>query len=168
MKMKKYMWIFLAALMVCGGCFFPRGKALNMVNYQPELPENGAPVFTLRSGAVSNISGAGKEFLLRGSDSTVKVVPEMRWLNAPEAMLKSAMLMKFAGNEQTPAVSAQIVRFEFTPDFRTLEAVIIFSVRSEQNIVCIESVPVMDKNYGKAAAELFCRVINKVTASVKK
>ena len=117
---------------------------------------------------VSNISGAGKEFLLRGSDSTIKVVPEMRWLNAPEAMLKSAMLMKFAGNEQTPAVSAQIVRFEFTPDFRSLEAVIIFSVRSEKNIVCIESVPVKDKNYGKAAAELFCRVINKVTASVKK
>ena len=168
MKMKKYMCILPVALMVCGGCFFPRGKALNTVNYLPELPGKGTPVFTLRSGAVSNISGAGREFLLRGSDSTVKVVPEMRWLNAPEAMLKSAMLMKFAGNEQTPAVSAQIVRFEFTPDFRTLEAVIVFSIRSGKNIVCVESVPVMDKNYGKAAAELFCRAVTKVTASVKK
>ena len=167
--MKKYMWILPVALMVCSGCFFSRGKAMNAVNYLPELAEKGTPVFTLRSGAVSNISGAGREFLLRGSDSTVKIVPEMRWLNAPEAMLKSAMLMKFAGNEQTPAVSAQIVRFEFTPDFRSLEAVIVFSVRSEKNIVCAESVPVRDKDYGKAAAELFCRVINKViTAAVKK
>lgn len=167
--MKKYMWFLPVALMVCSGCFFSRGKAMNAVNYLPELAEKGTPVFTLRSGAVSNISGAGREFLLRGSDSTVKIVPEMRWLNAPEAMLKSAMLMKFAGNEQTPAVSAQIVRFEFTPDFRSLEAVIVFSVRSEKNIVCVESVPVRDKDYGKAAAELFCRVINKVTtAAVKK
>ena len=64
--MKKYMWLMPVVLILCGGCFFPRGKAVNAVNYQPELPENGSPVFTLRSGAVSNISGAGKEFLLRG------------------------------------------------------------------------------------------------------
>ena len=168
MKMNRFMYLAIVAAVLCGGCFFPRGVPAKSVNYLPGLPEKCEPVLSLRPGAVSNISGAGKEFLLRGEADTVKVVPEMRWLNSPESMLKSVMLMNFAGDHRAPAVSAQIVRFEFTPDFRELEAVIIFSIKSEKNIVCMETVPVKDKNYGEAASQLFKRAINKVSTAVKK
>ena len=120
--MKKYILPAVIVLLLGSGCFFSRGSALKVVHYQPELSLGNKPVCSLRTGAVSNISGAGREFVKRDSGSAVKIVPEKRWLNSPEVMLKSAMLMNFTGGSDADAVSAQIIRFEFSSDFKMLDA----------------------------------------------
>lgn len=166
--MKKYILPAVTVLLLSGGCFFSRGSALKVAHYQPELPVSGTPVCSLRTGAVSNISGAGREFVVRDSGSAVKIVPGKRWFNSPEVMLKSAMLMNFSGGGDADAVSAQIIRFEFSPGFKTLDAVIVFTLKSGRSVICRESEPVENENYGDAVSKILLRSINQVIKAVKK
>ena len=159
--------IFTAAVLLCGGCFFSRGTALKVARYQAEFSSTSQPDPRFRVGAVSNISGAGKEFLVSGKNSEVRTLAGRCWLNSPEVMLKSALLLNFPGGRDAAALSAQIVRFDFDAELKNLEAVIIFSVRSDRNIVCVEKVAVENENYGKAAAQVFENAIQKFVKTVK-
>ena len=166
--MKKYILPAVIVLLLGSGCFFSHGSALKVVHYQPELSLGNKPVCSLRTGAVSNISGAGREFVKRDSGSAVKIVPEKRWLNSPEVMLKSAMLMNFTGGSDADAVSAQIIRFEFSSDFKMLDAVIVFTLKSGRSVICRESEIVENENYGDAVSKILSRSINQVVKAVKK
>lgn len=158
--------IFTAAVLLCGGCFFSRGTALKVARYQAEFCSS-RPDFRFRVGAVSNISGSGKEFLVSGKNSEVRTLSGRCWLNSPEVMLKSALLLNFPGGRDAAVISAQIIRFDFDAELKNLEAVIIFSVSSGRNVVCMEKVAVENENYGKAAAQVFENAIQKFVETVK-
>ena len=166
--MKKYMLPAVMFLLLGSGCLFSRGSALKVDHYLPELPGENGQITTLRTGAVSNISGVGREFAVRDGSSAIRVISGKRWFNAPEVMLKSAMLMSFTGGNDADAVSAQIVRFEFTPELKTIETVIVFTLKSGRTIICRESEPVKDENYGDAVSKILVRSINQVVKAVKK
>ena len=166
--MKKYILPAVTVLLLGSGCFFSRGSVLKVDHYQPELSAGGSQVCSLRTGAVSNISGAGREFVVRESGSAVKIVPGKRWFNSPEVMLKSAMLMNFTGGSNADAVSAQIIRFEFSPGFKSLDVVIVFTLKSGRSLICRESEPVKKANYGDAVSKILVRSINQVVKAVKK
>lgn len=166
--MKKYMVLAVVAALLGGGCIFPQsGTPQKIVNYLPELSGNGE-TFNLRTGAVTNVSGAGREFLRRSAGSVVQAIPGTRWLNSPDVMLKSAMLTAYNGGSNAISVSAQILRFEFSADLKRLDAVIVFSAASGKTVVCAESEPVGDEDYGKALSRLFNRVIAKAAKEVAK
>ena len=160
--------IVMTAALLSGGCFFSSGTTLKVSHYQAGLKGDVKAFSRLRVGVVSNISGAGKEFLVRLGGSQVKTLSGKRWLNSPEVMLKSAMLMNFDGGSDAETVSAQILRFEFDPGLENLEAVIVFTLRTGESIVCMEKVDVKDENYGDAAAAIFENAVLKVVNKVKK
>ena len=161
--MKKY--LISAAVTVAvllSGCIFS-GTPIKFEQFTSDLPASGV-LPECRIGAVSNISGAGREFLVRETGSLVKVDRTLRWLNDPAVMLRTALSVVCTGNNV--ALSAQMVRFEFSAGLKTLEGVVIFTLKKadiQKTVVCRESVSAVDGDYGRAAAELFERCIKKVS-----
>ena len=160
----KKCWMISAAVsaVLWAGCIFS-GTPLKFEQFTAELPESSAQL-DYKIGAVSNISGAGREFLVREPDSAVKTDRSRRWLNEPGVMLRSALSVASGGTQGY--LSAQIVRFEFSNQLKSLDGVIVFTLKKaekQQTVVCRESVPVEQGNYGGAAAELFERCIKKVS-----
>lgn len=162
--MKKY-FICCTAVVVTAllsGCLFS-GKPLKFEQFTADLPVN-CTLPDCRIGAVSNISGAGREFLVRENGSQVKTDRTLRWLNDPAVMLRTALSVVCTGNKVT--LSAQLVRFEFSAEMKTLEGAVIFTLKKadiQKSFVCCESVPVVNDDYGRAAAEFFERCIKKVS-----
>ena len=160
--MKSIPMIFIAvSTMLFSGCIFS-GKPISFVQYTADLPSGINLPY--RVGAVSNLSGAGRDFLVQGNGSQVKVDRSRRFLNEPEQMLRSALSVVCTG--ENGMVSAQIVKFEFSPKLERLNGVIVFSIRVngiEKNTVCRESVKIPDNDCGKAAAILFERCIKQIS-----
>ena len=162
--MNKYLMYCAAAVtaVLFSGCIFS-GTPLKFEQFTSDLPGSAA-LTRFRIGAVSNISGAGREFLVREKGSLVKVERKLRWLNDPAVMLRTALSVVCTGNDIT--LSAQMVRFEFSAELETLEGVVIFTLKKadiQKTVVCRESVPVANGDYGRAAAEFFERCIKKVS-----
>ncbi|MBO5822629.1 MAG: hypothetical protein J6R86_06420 [Lentisphaeria bacterium] len=162
--MKKYFVCCMIAAMAAllSGCIFS-GSPLKFEQFTADLPASAA-LTDCRVGAVSNISGAGRDFLVRENGSMVKVDRTLRWLNDPAVMLRTALSVVCSGNKVT--LSAQLVRFEFSAGLKTLEGAVIFTLKKadiQKTVVCRESIPVVNGDYGRAAAELFERCIKKVS-----
>ena len=150
-----------AAAMIFSGCIFS-GKPVKFEQYTAGLP--GSINLPYQVGAVSNLSGAGREFLVQISGSQVAADRSRRFLNEPEQMLRSALSVVCTGEKGM--ISAQIVNFEFSPGLKELKGVIVFSVKTNsrnRSIVCRETVKVQNNDYGKAAAELFERCIKQIS-----
>ena len=159
--MKNMLILLTAALAVLfSGCIFS-GKPVRFEQYTVDLPGGSLPY---RTGAVSNLSGAGREFLVQGSGSMVNVDRSRRFLNEPEQMLRSVLSVVCTGEKGV--ISAQIIKFEFSPGLEKLNGVIVFSIKvdgMERVLVCRESVNVQNNDFGRAAAEFFDRCIKQVS-----
>ena len=142
------------------GCIFS-GTPVKFDEYSADLPDGSLPY---RVGAVSNLSGAGRELLIRGSGSLVKKERSRRFLNEPDQMLRAALSVVCTGGKGV--LSAQVIRFEFSPEVKSLNGVIVFSIKAgnvTKTIVCRENVKVHDNDCGRAVAELFDRCIKQIS-----
>ena len=151
----------VVSMILLSGCIFS-GDPVSFVQYTADLPDGIKLPY--RVGAVSNLSGAGRDFLVQKEGSQVKVDRSRRFLNEPEQMLRSALSVVCTGG--SGMISAEIIKFEFSPGLEKLNGVIVFSIRDggrTVTIVCRESVRVLDNDCGKAAAVLFEGCIKKIS-----
>ena len=142
------------------GCIFS-GAPVKFEQYSADLPQGSLPY---RVGAVSNLSGAGRELLIRGDSSLVKKDRSRRFLNEPDQMLRAALSVVCTGEKGV--LSAQVIKFEFSPEVESLNGVIVFSIKAgkmTKTIVCRENVKVYDNDCGRAVAELFDRCIKQIS-----
>ena len=154
------MLLTVASAVLLSGCIFS-GTPVSFELYTVDLPCGNLPY---RTGAVSNLSGAGREFLVQNSGSLVSVDRSRRFLNEPDQMLRSVLSVVCSGEKGV--ISAQIVKFEFSPELEKLNGVIVFSIKVDgmaRVLVCRESVKVQNNDFGRAAAELFDRCIKQVS-----
>ena len=158
----KNLFMFLAVVFAgsFSGCIFS-GAPVKFEQYSVDLPGGSLPY---RLGAVSNLSGAGREFLVQGQGSMVRIDRSRRFLNEPDQMLRSVLSVVCTGEKGM--VSAQVIKFEFSPDLKSLNGVAVFSIkvnRMVKTIVCRETVKVLNDDYGRAAAEFFERCIKQIS-----
>ena len=158
----KNLFMFLAVVSagLFSGCIFS-GAPAQFEQYTVDLPVGSLPY---RLGAVSNLSGAGREFLVQGQGSMVRIDRSRRFLNEPDQMLRSVLSVVCTGEKGM--VSAQVIKFEFSPDLKSLNGVAVFSIkvnRMVKTIVCRETVKVLNDDYGRAAAEFFERCIKQIS-----
>ncbi|MBE6363591.1 MAG: hypothetical protein E7054_08050 [Lentisphaerae bacterium] len=159
--MKNMLMFFTVVFAVMfSGCIFS-GTPVKFELYTADLPGGTLPY---RVGAVSNLSGAGREFLVQDSGSQVSVDRSRRFLNEPDQMLRSALSVVCTGEKGM--VSAQVIKFEFSPGLKSLNGVAVFSIKVNsvtKTIVCRETVKVEDNDCGRAAAEFFERCIKQIS-----
>lgn len=149
------------SMIVFSGCIFS-GKPVSFVQYTVDLPVGVKLPY--RVGAVSNLSGAGRDFLVQKAGSQVKVDRSRRFLNEPDQMLRAVLSVVCTGGKGM--ISAQMIKFEFSPELEKLNGVIVFTIRdgnAAKSVVCCESVKVLDNDCGKAAAMLFERCIKQIS-----
>ena len=156
--------VMLAVAVVAGGCFFSRAPQLEIREYAPELRPASRMLTAMQIGSVVNLSGSGREFVIRKKNGRVICDESRRWLIAPEQMLKNAMLL-FSSSTGADRVSAEILKFEFSSDMSELSTLVRFRVRSENSrnetcCVAAVAVKVNDGDYGRSVVALWEKLLN--------
>ena len=166
--MKRRFFPMIAALFAAvagGGCFFPRGAQLEVAEYAPELRSVSSVLSTAQVGSVVNLSGSGKEFVIRKKSGLVVCDESRRWLISPEQMLKNSMLLHCSGTGRT-RVSAEVLKFEFSGNLSELSALVRFCGRSgsggEVSRCVAAAVKVENGDYGSCAAKLWEMLLNEL------
>ncbi|MBR7107605.1 MAG: hypothetical protein IKC89_04230 [Lentisphaeria bacterium] len=164
--MKRQIFQLIAALsaaVVSGGCFFPRGAQLTVVEYAPELRPVSRVLSTAQVGSVVNLSGSGREFVIRKKNGRVVCDESRRWLISPERMLKNSMLLYCSGTGNS-RISAEVLKFEFSGNLSALSGMVRFRSRTgsggEASRVVAAEVKIADRDYGSCAAELWEKLLN--------
>ena len=143
------------------GCFFSRAVPLKGAEYGLEYT-GFAGKSSIRTGAVTNISGSGRNFMIRSRNSRISADETRRFAAAPEEMLKALMLIRFCGENTDSVINARIIKFEFSGECRTLSAAVVFAGRINGRnfgMTCHDSVEVKNGNYGLAVSELFDKML---------
>jgi hypothetical protein len=150
---KKISGLVGAALLSLGaGCFFSTGTPPAAV-YAPQYG-SAHSALPVRLGTIRNISGAGREFLIRRQGGLMTALPERCWLELPEVMLEKALRERFDFTGSN-VLNAVICRQEIAAETKVLHYTVVFelmnSAGGRREFRCNAAVPVTD---GDAAAAM--------------
>lgn len=164
MKSFRLQYLMILAALFSGGCWFSRAEVMKVSEYAPELSTQVQEISRLQSGSVINLSGVGKNFLIRRNNGELVSDESRRWFIPPEQMLKNAMYVRFTGGSSAPRVNAAVLKFEFDENCHQLHAAVRFQYQCgngrENTLIISGSSPVKDGNYGKCAGVLIGKMLD--------
>lgn len=164
MKSCRSQYLMMLAALFAGGCWFSRSEPLKVSEYAPELSTQVKEVSRMQVGSVVNLSGVGKNFLIRKNNGELVSDESRRWFISPEQMLKNAMYVRFTGGSSASRVNAAVLKFEFDENCRQLHAAVRFQYKCgngrENTLIVSGSSAVQDGNYGKCAGVLIEKMLN--------
>lgn len=161
---KKISGLVGTALLSLGtGCFFASGTPAAAV-YSPRY-ESAASALPVRLGAIRNISGAGREFLVRRNENRMVADPVRSWLDLPEVMLEKALRERFdftGGN----VLNAVICRQEIAAETGVLHYTVLFELITPAEVRrefrCNAAVPVQNGDVAAAMSGSLKQILDRM------
>ena len=150
-------------LSLSSGCFFSSGTPPAAFYSLRSTAKHS--VLPVRLGSIRNLSGAGREFLVRQEGERMAADPLRSWLELPEVMLERSLRERFdlAGGK---VLNAVICRQEISAVDKVLHYHVLFEVITpagmRREFRCEAAVPVQNDDVAAAMSEGMKQILDRM------